>query len=139
MIGTTTTKLVERWVAALNDHDPDAYGALLADDYEEVGPSGSLHGREAGVADARELFRTQPDTALRVSTLLVRGDVAAVEYRMTGTLLAPFVTADGRAVPATGRRYDMDGCALVWTDGSHITAVHSYWDRALMREQLGLA
>ena len=74
-----------------------------------------------------------PPTALVADT-----DVAAVEYQTQATMVAPAHLPNGRVVPGTGRRYDMSGCSLLSVEGHQITGVHHYYDRALMREQLGL-
>lgn len=133
-----TRQVVERWVDAFNAHDAEGYLALLTDDVEQVSPSERLSGKAAARADIEDSIASQPDASMTVLTLLVTGDAAAVEYRMTGTLLGDIHFGDGRVVPATGRRYDMDGCSLLWLRDGRIATLHHYWDRALMREQIGL-
>ena len=139
MSAAETRALVERWVAALNAHDVTAIADLLHDEYEEVGPSETLHGKAAGVADAAASFRSQPDMECITIALVVQDETAAVEYSMNGTLVAPLRFADGRVVPATGRRYEMYGCSWLWIRNGRIAVVDHYWDRVLIREQLGLS
>lgn len=134
----TTRAVVRRWVEAYNNHDVDAFRELLAENYEEVGPSGVIAGRAAALADLVDGFTSQPDCAISVIALAVDANVAAVEYRMQATMAAPAHLPNGRVVPGTGRRYDMTGCSFVSVEGGKITGVHNYYDRALMREQLGL-
>lgn len=133
-----TKRVVEAWIAAMNAHDPDAYLALLADDVEQVTPTEQLTGRAAADVDIRDTFASQPDVTTTVLTSVVADGVAAVEYRMSGTLAGDIHVADGRVVASTGRRYDMEGCSLVWVRDGRISAIHHDWDRVRMREQLGL-
>lgn len=134
----STRLVVQRWVEAFNNHDVSAFRDLLAEDYEEIGPSGILSGREAALADLVDSFTSQPDSAISVIALAADAGVAAVEYQMQGTMAAPAHLPNGRVVPGTGRRYDMGGCSFVFVRGQQIAGVHHYYDRALMREQLGL-
>ncbi len=134
----STRMLVRQWIDACNNHDVEAFRDLLAERYEEVGPSGTLSGRDAALADLVETFNSQPDIAISVTALVADATVAAVEYQMQATMVAPAHLPNGRVVPGTGQRYDMSGCSVVWADGKRITGVHHYYDRALMREQLGL-
>jgi steroid delta-isomerase-like uncharacterized protein len=134
----STRALVRRWVEAYNNHDVDAFRDLLAENYEEIGPSGTISGRAAALADLLDTFTSQPDCAISVTALVADAKVAAVEYQMQATMAAPAHLPNGRVVPGTGQRYDMSGCSLVSVEGNQITGVHHYYDRALMREQLGL-
>ncbi len=140
--GTTTTEatraLAQRWVDAFNNHDVEAFRDLLAENYVEAGPSGTISGRDAALTDLVDAFTSQPDAAISVIALVADAGVAAVEYRMQATMAAPAHLPNGRVVPGTGRRYDMGGCSFLFVDGHQIAAVHHHYDRALMREQLGL-
>ncbi len=116
----STRMLVRQWVEAYNNHDVEVFRELLAENYEEVGPSGTLSGRDAALTDLVETFNSQPDIALSVTALVADASVAAVEYQMQGTMVASAHLPNGRVVPGTGQRYDMSGSSIVWVDGSRI-------------------
>jgi ketosteroid isomerase-like protein len=80
--------LVDRLVAATNDHDLDALVSCFADDYENetpLHPSRGFHGREQVRRNWEQIFAFVPDVHAEVMARASQGDTAWTEWRMTGT------------------------------------------------------
>ncbi len=48
--GSALVQLEQNWAAALSRHDADAVGCILADDFQDVDPSGQIHDRAETLA-----------------------------------------------------------------------------------------
>lgn len=129
----------ERYVAAWNDHDPDAVTAQFAPDasYEDPATDGALTRAEIGefVAETVEAF---PDVRFEVRRLHVLeehdgGGVVTSEWTMHGTHEGPL---DG--LPATGETIALEGMEVVEFSEAGITAIRGCFNESDVTEQLGL-
>lgn len=48
--GNTLVQLEQAWASALEVHDADAVGCILADEFQDTDPNGKLHGRAETLA-----------------------------------------------------------------------------------------
>ena len=126
MAAASPTAAVERYLAALNVHDPDAIAASVTSDF--VNEHTSTHGvSRVGRATYREAldgFLDQfQDLHYEVEETLVDGDRAAVAYTMTAVV-------DGRPISIRGvfRFVVRDGLVAHRVD---------YWDGADFERQIG--
>jgi ketosteroid isomerase-like protein len=81
-----TRAAVERYLAALNAHDPDAAAAAVAEDFvnEHTSARGtSVHGREAYRARLGRFLHDFAGLHYELEDLIVDGARAAVPYTMT--------------------------------------------------------
>jgi steroid delta-isomerase-like uncharacterized protein len=112
---------VERYLGALNAHDPDATAACVAVDFfnEHTSALGtSVRGREAYRGRLNEFFGRFRELHYDIEDCIVDGDRAAVPYRMTFT-----VTEDGHTAPVAIR-----GMFRFRVAGGEIIHRTDYWD-----------
>jgi steroid delta-isomerase-like uncharacterized protein len=95
MAAADLRELMDRWVAAWNDHDVDAMAACLAEDVLYIDPGARpdpvLRGPEAVKEFARSLWRSSPDLTFEVLELFTSDDgrVVTMHWRTTGTFSEP--------------------------------------------------
>lgn len=104
MNAVDTGRLIERYFAAWNSGDLDAFDDLVAADYVNHSPS-TLNpppgpaGLRPIVAAMRTAF---DDLHYDILRMVIDGDLVAVHLRVTGTNTGPFFGA-----PPTGRRVEV--------------------------------
>lgn len=119
----TTKSLVAAW----NAHDADKVAAAYAE-------SGVLHifgvpeldGRAAIKAAAASAFKTFPDFKVALTRVTMKGNVAAIEWVITGTQ-----TGDDEAMKlkASGRKMGVHGAGVVtFDDAGLVKEEHRYFD-----------
>jgi steroid delta-isomerase-like uncharacterized protein len=122
---TATVAAIERYLAALNDHDADAVAAAVTDDFvnEHTSARGtSVTGRAAYRQRLDGFLATFTDLRYEVEDRIVDGDRAAVPYTLTARV-------DGRPVRIRGMfRFTVrDGLVAHRVD---------YWDGEAFRHQV---
>ena len=130
-----------RYLAAWNDHDPDAMAGLLTEDvlWEDPALPAPAHGIPAVQAFMREAWVGFPDLRFDESDAPHRtagGDQVAWRWRMRGTNSGPL---DPPGFAPTGRSIAIEGVDL-WTmrDG-RIAVYRAFYDFNSLAVQLGLA
>jgi ketosteroid isomerase-like protein len=81
-------ELVDRLVAATNDHDIEALVGCFAEDYRNetpVHPSRGFRGREQVRRNWEQIFAFVPDVKAEVLARATQGDTAWTEWTMSGT------------------------------------------------------
>jgi len=81
-------EMVDRLVAATNDHDLDRLVDCFAEDYRNetpAHPSRGFQGREQVRRNWEQIFAFVPDVHAQVSARATEGDTAWTEWTMTGT------------------------------------------------------
>lgn len=128
---------IERLVGALyeayNAHDADAAAGLYADDgrHAEVALGNERVGA-AAIADGLAGFlRAFPDARWEERARIASGSRAAVTYRLTGTLKAPF----GPFEPA-GQRLELSGVHVLEESEGSIAVCEDFWDAATFHRQM---
>ena len=130
-------------IAALFAHRADLWArrdaAALAAHYAETATAHSpMQGRVEGRPRIQEIyvswFTSFPDLVHTSKALLIDGDRVAQFFNIRGTQSAPF-----GGVPATGRRFDING-AMLYTMGPDglFTHVDRVYDVTGMLVQLGV-
>ncbi|HEY7077199.1 MAG TPA: nuclear transport factor 2 family protein [Solirubrobacteraceae bacterium] len=135
---TTPVETFQAGTIAFNDHDVDAFAALLADDVAFDAPGGLRGtGRTACAEFYRSWITSFPDAHVDVNAVHVSGDVIVEEGTFLGTHHGALETPAGD-IPPTGRRVSVPYVhVLSFRDGKH-TALSLMFDRLLMLEQLGV-
>jgi ketosteroid isomerase-like protein len=107
---------VERLVAAMNAHDPEALGWCYAPD-ATVWPTGWPAAMPASewLAAAPVIYERFPDLAIEAQSTVADGDRCAIELRMTGT------------DQTTGEPLLGDGVVLVETRDDLVVRERHYW------------
>lgn len=122
---TSTGEVVERYLAALNDGDPDAVAACVTEDFHNEHTSAaarSLTGRTAYRERLGGFLTEFENLHYEVEDLLVDDDRAAVGYRMTFRM-------KGKPIAVRG---------MFWfrvTEGL-IAHRRDYWDGVTVQQQL---
>jgi ketosteroid isomerase-like protein len=126
MAAAATRIAVERYLAALNDHDADAIAAAVTADFvnEHTSTQGiSRYGRDAYRAALDGFLERFRDLRYEVEDALVDGDRAVVAYRMTAVV-------DGRPLA-------IRGVFRLWCRDGRVAHRIDYWDGADAARQIG--
>jgi steroid delta-isomerase-like uncharacterized protein len=133
------TEIVERFFRAINDHDPDAAAALVAEDSEfvEYATGQTYRGPDGVRANYKFWIGAFPDGQVEIRNLIDGGDKVLVEYTGRGTNTGPMMTEHGE-MPPTGRSVTLEFCDVVEIKGDKMAGGRSYFDTGSMMRQLGL-
>lgn len=136
MATTHLEVVLENWAAAWSSHDAEKVLALFTDDcvYEDVTFGVVTRGKEELRAFANGAFAAVPDFKFQLTTRFAVGQLAGMEWLMSGTHAGDFP-----GLPATGRRFSsIRGATIVELHGSKIRRNSDYWDAATFMKQVGL-
>ena len=127
-----TTKAL---VAAWNAHDTDKIAAAYAENgVLRISGTPDLTGRAAIKAAAADSIKAFPDFKVAVTRVTMKGNVAAVEWVITGTN-----TGDSEAMKlkATGRKMALHGIDIAtYDDAGLVKEAHRYFDIPTQMAQL---
>jgi len=131
----TTEEVARSYFEAVAKRDPDAIAAHWSfEGVDELVPIGILRGPDEVRDFFRELFTAIPDFEFVVERITTEGNVAAVQWRQTGTHSGgPLVGVD-----ATGRRVELRGCDCVEVEDGMLVRNTAYYDGAAMARAEGL-
>lgn len=117
---------------ALNSGKPEAADRLMAPGFTDHDPwpghSPDAAGFKAGLAEMRSSF---PDLNVKVERVVAQGDYLAVQFRISGTQLGPFMGA-----PATGKTFSIAAMDMNRMSGGQIAEHWGVIDAAGMMAQL---
>jgi hypothetical protein len=122
------------WEGLESVHHPDMIAFI-------TGSADPLYGREAHGAAMQQLVRMFPDVHVNTPYPIQfgLGDWITVVTNVTGTFTGEMSTPDGKAVPPTGKPFDVEfGQTSKW-EGDQLITISAFWDAALMNRQIGLA
>jgi steroid delta-isomerase-like uncharacterized protein len=111
--------LVERFVAMLNNHDPDAVDGFVAVGYINHNPFVG-DGREANRTFWASLFNAFPDVEATMDDLVVAGDRVVGRFTYRGTHHGPFY-----GLPPTGKSIEMRSIDIWRTENGEFV---EHWD-----------
>ena len=129
-------QLVERALAAANQHDLDAYVASLDDSFvwnNDFFP-GPLFGRAAVRQALASLFSAFPDFHIEIQEIFTSGDHVITRVLTSGTHKGEF-----NGIAATNRQVQTRGCNVSQIRNGRIVKSDSYGDRLALMQQLGLS
>jgi steroid delta-isomerase-like uncharacterized protein len=135
MATTEVEQLLERWPVAWSSHDPERVLALFADDcvFEDVTFAVVSRGREELRGFVGGVFAAIPDVSFEVTSRLVDGRRAALEWVMAGTH-----RGDLPGMAATGERFSVRGSTILELGAGAIRRESDSWDAATVMKQVGL-
>jgi steroid delta-isomerase-like uncharacterized protein len=127
--------LLEEWLAAFNAGDTDQLLALFTDDglWEEPAIGLAARGQDEIRAHLEPLFTAVPDLNYAVTSSVVAGDGAVVEWVVTGTYRADFPELP----PAAGQPFSFRGASVFEMEDGKIRRYTEYWDAYAFLVQLG--
>jgi steroid delta-isomerase-like uncharacterized protein len=129
---TEHQQLAERYLAMLNEHDPDAVDGFEAADYIDHDPY-VADGREANRAFWAAFFAAFPDLSATMDDLIGAGDRVAGRFTYRGTHRGPFY-----GIAPTGRPIEMRSIDIWRVQDGEFT---EHWDELNLLEvfqQLGV-
>src|SRR3954447_4036603 len=120
---------------ALNGHDLDRLGRLLAEDVvEHIVPLGIYDGRRAVPAYHKEMFAAAPDLRVEVTHIASAGDAVLAEWELTAT----FTGAAFQGLRANGSRVRLEGASTYVVREGRISSVQVIYDGASFARQIGM-
>jgi steroid delta-isomerase-like uncharacterized protein len=127
----TTKALVDAW----NAHDADKIAAAYAESAVlRIVPMADLTGRAAIKASAADTLRAFPDFKVGVTRVTMKGNLAAVEWIITGTNTGD---SDAMKIKASGRKMGLHGADMVtFDDAGLVKESHRYYDLPTQMAQL---
>jgi predicted ester cyclase len=126
-------ELVGAYLDAHNGHAPDAVAALYQDggEHREIAQGAVRRGPQDIGAGLAHFLQAFPDAHWEPEHVVIDGPLAAVPYRLTGTLqarLGPF--------EPQGQPLDLHGIHLIHTVDGAIAWTADYWDAATFGRQM---
>ena len=101
------------------------------------------HGIEAHDQEALDFFRAFPDQQLEnrpYRVFFASGDWTCSIARLTGTFKGPLRGANGKDIPPTGKKFDVQFCTVAhWGEDGRIIEENLFYDLGLFLQQIGLA
>jgi predicted ester cyclase len=119
--------LVERYVAAFNAHDADAFRDVIAENYvQHNGRAGQ--GLAGTQATFRGYFQTFPDMHLQVDDLIVSGDKVVARLTITATHSHPVQLGPNAPIfQPTGKKLSWGDIEIWRVDGGKFA---EHWDQS---------
>ncbi|ODT03874.1 MAG: ester cyclase [Gemmatimonadetes bacterium SCN 70-22] len=100
------------------------------------------HGIEAHNQEARDFFRAFPDQQLEnrpYRVFFASGEWTCSIARFTGTFRGPMRGPDGKDIPPTGKRFDVEFCTVArWGEDGQIIEENLFYDLGGFLQQIGL-
>ena len=125
--------LLERWFAAGDAGDLDAFDDLLHSDVVVHAPMGlSTDGREAEKAVWKDALAAMPDIRHDIQEVIVSGSTIAARAVVTGTLERDF-----GGIIANGRSFTIDQAVFATVGDGKIVEAWEIVDTASLLRQLG--
>jgi steroid delta-isomerase-like uncharacterized protein len=132
--------VAKQWIDSFNKKDLERLMALYAGNCRNAQPHlpQPLKGRAATEKGFGAFFQAFPDGKMKVSKLVVKGDMAAMEWSFTGTHGGP-MAGPGGTIPATNKKVVVKGAEFTRHNAKgQIVEERGYFDVAGFMAQLGV-
>jgi uncharacterized protein (TIGR02246 family) len=130
-------QVVRNVFRALDAHELDRVAHAMTADCEFLVPAASGQGGDAFIAWLEPFLTACPDIAHEIRGIAARGELVAIESRVTGTNTGPFRGPAGE-IPPTGRAFELPAADIWRLHGNQIGSFHIYFDKMTFLGQLGL-
>ena len=131
-------ELLDRYVEC-NAGDLDGVMDLYAEDAVQGMPDGTFEGRGVIRERLAQELDGFPDVIHTVRSFVEQGDAFADEWTFAATHTGTFPLPDGRQLPPTGKRVEINGMEIVRVrDDGKIVLNTLYYDTTAVLSQLGL-
>jgi predicted ester cyclase len=122
--------LLDRYVAAVNAHDPGAFAEILTEAYiQHSGRSGS--GLPAQIENFRGIFARMPDVQVRVEDRIIAGDKVVARMTFSATHTQPL-----QGIAPTGRRFSLRTIDIWRVENGKLAEHWDIVDAAGLQKQL---
>jgi ketosteroid isomerase-like protein len=102
-------------------------------------PTNGVHDHRT---EAIAFFKTFPDQHLDnrpYKVLIARGDWTCSVARFRGTMTGPMKGPDGKAIPPTGKSFEVDFCTVArWDQNGQIIEENLFYDLVSFMKQIGV-
>jgi predicted ester cyclase len=105
------------------------------------GQSEPTRGLNAHRNEDIEMFKIFPDNHVQnnpYKTLFAQGDWTCSIAMFTGTQIGQMVASDGKTIPPTNKKFQVDFCTVAHWKNSQIDEENLFYDHVGMMRQLGL-
>ena len=99
------------------------------------------HGVDNHRAESIEFFRAFPDQHLDnrpYRVFFASGDWTCSIAHFTGTFAGPMMGADGKEIPPTGKKFEVNFCTVARWDNEQIVEENLFYDLVTFMRQIGL-
>ena len=105
-----------------------------------TGHAQPIYGSVKHAEAMQQMLRIFPDMHVQTPypVQLGSGDWITVVSRATGTFTGEMVLPNGKVIPATGKKFDVDLAQTTKWDGDRLIIISAFWDAAVQAKQLGL-
>ena len=134
-----TEEIVRRFHESWDLRDPERGAAVIAEDcrFEDVARGELQIGPEGYREDYARWRAAFPDGEVKVTTVIVDGDRAVVEFVNRGTHTGPLHSSLG-TFPPSGTRMEVRYCSVMRVAEGKVVEGRDYYDAASIARQLGL-
>lgn len=138
---TRLEKFDELDYEAFSKQNWDLFHKTHSDDVVVVWPDGhETKGFDKHIEDMKYMFSYAPDTKITAHPVKVAsGDWTAVVGEMSGTFSKPMVTADGKTIQPTGKKFKLQMSTFAHWKGDKFDKEILFWDNQAFMQQVGLA
>lgn len=132
-------QLDDQGMAAWDQHDPDGFVALFADEFvwRDLTMPEEMHTADQAKQYMQGWFTAFPDMRVRTTNRVVGDDSLAAEVEFTGTNTGP-LSMGGMEMPPTGRSVVGKGAYFARVENGKVVEFSSHPDAAGLMVQLGL-
>lgn len=126
---------------AFSKQNWDLFHKTHTDDVVVVWPDGhETKGFDKHIEDMKYMFSYAPDTKITAHPVKVAsGEWTAVIGEMSGTFSNPMVTADGKTIQPTGKKFKLQMATFAHWNGEKFDREILIWDNQAFMKQIGLA
>ena len=119
----------------------DLFHKSHTDDVVVVWPDGhETQGFDKHIEDMKYMFSYAPDTKITAHPVKFgSGEWTAVIGEMTGTFSKPMITADGKTIQPTGKKFKLQMATIAHWKGDKFDKEYLFWDNQTFMKQIGLA
>lgn len=141
IVTTRLEKFDELDYEAFSKQNWELFHKTHTDDVVVVWPDGhETKGFDKHIEDMKYMFSYAPDTKITAHPVKVAsGEWTAVVGEMTGTFSRPMVTADGKTIQPTGKKFKLQMATFAHWKGDKFDKEILFWDNQAFMQQIGLA
>lgn len=141
IVTTRLEKFDELDYEAFSKQNWDLFHKTHTDDVVVVWPDGhETKGFDKHIEDMKYMFSYAPDTKITAHPVKVAsGEWTAVIGVMSGTFSKPMVTADGKTIQPTGKKFKLQMATFAHWKGDKFDKEILIWDNQTFMKQIGLA
>jgi len=131
-------QLIDSMMASYNARDWRRFGEIHAESALMNEPGLKPYkGRDAILKSYQGMLSVFPDALMKKVRAFGQGDLISFEMVASGTHKGPPVGPDGRTIPATNRRVEVEIVAIAKIHDGKIVEFHESYDRLGLLAQLG--